>query len=96
MRIGKALTVAKLARSGAEAARLVKQGAISIGGCKPECSFFDTGGCDCGGWEKVTDPLREIEAGVCIKVGKGFYRLVNRLDGAGWDQVNGIGRVPQD
>jgi hypothetical protein len=94
MRIGKVLTETQLARSGSEATRLIKQGAISVGGCDPDCEFFTTGKCSCGGWRKVTNPVEEVEAGLAVKVGDGRWRLMNKLEGTGWDQVNGIARVP--
>jgi hypothetical protein len=96
MRLGKVLTVTNLARSGSEATRLIKQGAVSVGGCDPDCEFFDTGKCSCGGWKKVTNPVEEVEAGLAVKVGDGNYRLMNKLEGTGWDQVKGVARVPAD
>jgi hypothetical protein len=96
MRLGKVLTETKLARSRSEATRLIKQGAVSVGGCEPGCGFFDTGRCSCGGWRKVTNPVEEVEAGLSVKVGDGSYRLMNKLEGTGWDQVKGIARVPLD
>jgi predicted rRNA methylase YqxC with S4 and FtsJ domains len=96
MRLGKVLTETGLARSGSEATRLIKQGAVTVGGCDPNCTFFDTGKCSCGGWRKVTNPLEEVESGLAVKVGDGNWRMMNRLDvgGAGWDQVKGIAQVP--
>jgi predicted rRNA methylase YqxC with S4 and FtsJ domains len=95
MRLGKVLTETKLARSGSEATRLIKQGAVSVGGCKPNCEFLETGKCTCDGWTKVLNPVAEIEVGLAVKVGDGNWRLMNRLDGAGWDQVKGIATVPE-
>jgi predicted rRNA methylase YqxC with S4 and FtsJ domains len=94
MRLAKILVSEKLARSGSEANRLIAQGAVSVGGCAPDCDFFATGKCSCGGWKKVTSPIEEIESGLAVKVGTGLWRIVNKIDGTGWDQVNGIGRAP--
>ena len=94
MRLSKILTEIKLARSGSEAVRIIRQGAVSVGGCSSDCEFFIKGNCSCLGWRKVTDPLQEIESGIAIKVGSGLWRLMNRIEGSGWDQVNGIGRAP--
>lgn len=96
VRLGKVLTETKLARSGSEATRLIKQGAVSVGGCKPDCAFLDTGKCTCDGWTKVLNPVLEIEVGLAVRVGDGRWRLMNKLEGTGWDQVKGIARVPVD
>jgi hypothetical protein len=39
MKLSKALTETGMARSGAEAQRLVKQGAVLVGGCIPPCNM---------------------------------------------------------
>jgi hypothetical protein len=93
-RLGKVLTETKLARSGSEATRLIKQGAVSVGGCEEDCMFRNTGNCSCKGWRKITDPVAMVESGLAVKIGSGLWRLMNRAMGEGWDQVNGIGRVP--
>ena len=93
----KILVVTKLARSGSEANRLIKQGAIHVGGCKPDCTFFTTGKCTCGGWEKINNPAADIQSGLCVKVGNGLYRSVKRIDGRdGVDQLKGVAHVPPD
>jgi hypothetical protein len=94
MRLGKVLIETKLARSGSEATRLIQQGAVTVGGCDPDCKFVDTAKCSCGGWRRVTDPLEEVDSGLTVKVGDGLWRVVSKLEGAGFDQVNGIARVP--
>jgi predicted rRNA methylase YqxC with S4 and FtsJ domains len=94
MRLAKILTLEKLARSGSEANRLILQGSVYVGGCELGCDFFTTGKCSCDGWKKVTSPIEEIESGLAVKVGSGHWRLMNKIDGTGWDQVKGIGRAP--
>jgi predicted rRNA methylase YqxC with S4 and FtsJ domains len=94
MKLAKFLVESKLARTGMEAQRLIKSGAVRVGGCSEDCSFFSTGKCNCGGWEQITNPGQEVQPGLAVKVGGGFWRLVNRLDGqSGFDQLNGIARV---
>lgn len=86
-----------LARSRAEAQRLVRQGAVSIGGCKEDCTFFNTGKCTCGGWEKIEKPNHDVPEGWCIRVGNGFYRTVKRIDGRpGVDQLKGVCHVREE
>lgn len=87
------MVATELARSVGEANRLIKQGAVSVGGCDPRCEFFKTGKCTCGGWSKATSPTQEI-AGQSIKVGNGFYRCLPRLNGPGFDQLDGIIKIP--
>jgi predicted rRNA methylase YqxC with S4 and FtsJ domains len=94
MRLAKILVAAKMARSGSEANRFILQGAVYVGGCEPDCEFFSIGKCSCDGWRKVTSPIEEIESGLAVKVGSGHWRLMNKIDGSGWDQVNGVGRAP--
>ena len=95
-RLYKILVEEKLVRSRTEAERLIRQGAVSVGGCDPECTFFTTGKCTCGGWRKVTKATEEIEVGLVVKVGNGFWRVMNRLEGSGYDLVNGIGRSREE
>lgn len=92
MRLYEILVEEKLVRSRTEAERMIRQGAVSVGGCAPDCSFFTTGRCTCNGWRKVTKATEEIEVGLAVKVGKGFWRAMTRLDAPGFDLVNGIGR----
>lgn len=94
MKLDKVLVDQKLARSRAEAQRLIKQGAVSVGGCAADCTFFKTGNCTCGGWEKTTDTQDDIPSGWCVKIGKGFWRRVPKLEGEGFDQLNGVCKVP--
>ena len=98
MRLIKALVVTKMARSGSEAQRFVKQGAVWIGtGCTPECEFRRISfRCTCGGQRKATDPTEDLAAGTLLRVGDGNWRLMKpRVDGKdGFDQVPGVGRVP--
>lgn len=93
MKLFRILVERKLARSGGEATRLIKQGAVMVGGCELDCQFFATGKCSCGGWNKITDPIMEIAPGTCVKVGTGLWRCIPKLEGKGYDQVNGIARV---
>lgn len=94
MKLTKLLTESGLARTGGEANRLVKQGAVQVGGCDPSCSFFKTGKCSCGGWVKVTDPTEEITEGFAVKVGTGMWRTLPRIDGEkGFDQIRGVCRA---
>src|SRR5579863_2504457 len=96
-RLYKILVEEKLVRSRTEAERLIRQGAVSVGGCDPECTFFTTGKCTCGGWRKVTKVTEEIEVGLAVKVGNGSWRVMNRIDGKqGYDLVNGIGRSREE
>jgi S4 domain len=95
-RLYKILVEEKLVRSRTEAERLIRQGAVSVGGCDPECTFFTTGKCTCGGWRKVTKVTEEIEVGLAVKVSSGLWRVMNRLDGPGYDLVNGIGRSREE
>ncbi len=95
MRITKALTGLKLARSNSEAYRLVKQGAVRAGGCTPGCDFINTGVCHCGGWRRITDPKDEVRSGEVVKIGKGAWRLLSPMDDQGSMYARGIGRVPE-
>jgi len=93
MRLYQILVAEKLVRSRTEAERLIRQGGVSVGGCDPDCSFFTTGKCSCGGWRKITNVTEEIEVGLAVKVGNGNWRVMKRLDGTvGFDLVKGIGR----
>ena len=93
MKLYKILVAEKLVRSRTEGERLIRQGAVSVGGCAPGCPFFTTGACTCDGWQKVTNPVEEIEVGLAVKVGTGLWRVMPRIDNrAGVDLVNGIGR----
>ena len=98
MRLGDVLITFGLARSKGEAARFAKQGAVSVGGCNPDCTWFTTGRCACGGWEKVTDVRAELEPGLAVKVGSGNWRCMTRDNqgkpGPVYDQVPGVARVP--
>jgi S4 domain len=96
MKLAKILVAEKMVRSGSEANRMILQGAVYVGGCAEDCDFFTTGKCSCGGWNKVTSPTAEIAPGLAVKIGTGHWRLMNRLEGTGWDQVKGIGRAPAD
>lgn len=93
MRLYEILVSEKMVRSRTEADRMIKQGAVSVGGCDSDCSFFSTGRCACGGWRKVTKVTEEIEVGMAVKIGSGNWRVMTRLDGTvGFDMVKGIGR----
>jgi hypothetical protein len=95
VKLMKFLVVAKLALSGSEANRLIKQGAVQVGGCDPDCTFFTTGKCTCGGWAKITNPAEEIAAGLSVKVGSGFGRTVAKIDGtSGFQFLHGVAKVP--
>lgn len=98
MKLVKALVLLDMARSGAEANRLVKQGSVWFGGCIPPCNarVFPYK-CTCDGWKKSTNPIEEVSAGQVIRIKDGSWRLLNRIDGQqGFDQVVGIGRVPDE
>ena len=94
MRIARILVEYQLARSGAEAIRLLGQGAVSVGGCDPSCDYFTCGKCVCGGWRKVTNPVEEIEPGLVVKIGNGFMRLIPRMGSGGYDALSGVCRAP--
>ncbi len=95
LKLAKAMTELSLARTGGEAQRLIKGGGVRVGYCSPECSFFKTGRCDCGGWRKVTNPVEEVASDLVIKVGDGFGRLVLKLDGTTrYDWLWSVARVP--
>jgi len=96
MRLVKALVLLKIARSGAEANRLVKQGSVWFGGCIEPCNGrLSPYKCTCDGWKKSTNPTVEVFAGQVIRIKDGSWRLVQREDGQkGFDQLPGIGRVP--
>jgi predicted rRNA methylase YqxC with S4 and FtsJ domains len=98
MKLAKALTALKIARSGSEAQRLIKQGAVLVGGCIPPCNGrMPPYKCTCNGWRKVTSPTEDIPAGQVVRISDGNWRLMNRLDNtSGFDQVPGIGWVPED
>lgn len=97
MRLTKVLTEMGLARTGGEANRLIKQGSVSIGGCYAGCSFISTGRCDCGGWEKATQPTQDIAPRTVVKIANGFYRTIPKIDGEkGFDQLPGVCRVPEE
>ncbi|HEX5426633.1 MAG TPA: hypothetical protein VFW94_24150 [Candidatus Acidoferrales bacterium] len=99
MKLTKAMVAIGLSRSVADAQRLVKQGAVWVGGCAPPCNprqepFLK---CFCGGWRKITNPAERVETGEKVRVSSGNWRLVNRTDGRpGWDQLPGIGEVPDE
>lgn len=97
MKLVKALTALGIARSGAEANRFVRQGAIWVGGCIPPCNarMFPFK-CVCGGWRKATDPIENIPAGVVVRLKDGNWRLMPREGTSAFDQVPGIGWVPED
>ena len=98
MKLVKALTTLKIARSGSEANRFIKQGAIWIGGCIPPCNGrMSPYKCTCGGWRKANNPIEDVPAGQVVRLKDGNWRLMTRLDGgSGFDQVPGIGWVPED
>ena len=97
MRLAKALVLLKMARSGAEANRLVKQGSVLVGGCIPPCNArIVPFKCNCCGWQKITNPIEEISADTVLRIKDGSWRLLLREDGKqGFDQVIGIGRIPE-
>jgi hypothetical protein len=95
-RLYKILVDEGLVRSRTEAERFIRQGSVSVGGCEPDCSFFSTGKCTCGGWRKVTKATEEIPVGWAVKVGTGFYRVMTAVDRPGYDVVKGIGRSREE
>jgi predicted rRNA methylase YqxC with S4 and FtsJ domains len=97
MRLAKVLTTLKMAQSGSEAQRLIKQGAVLVGGCIPPCNGrMPPYKCVCDGWKKITNPGEDVAAGQVVRIGDGNYRMIKRLDGtAGYDMFIGIGCVPE-
>jgi hypothetical protein len=97
MKLVKALVSLNMARSNAEANRLVKQGSVWIGGCIPPCNArMAPYKCTCNGWHKSTNPTEEVSPGIVIRIKDGSWRLLAREDGRnGFDQIPGIGRVPE-
>lgn len=97
MKLAKALVALGMARSGAEAQRLVKEGAVLAGGCIPPCNArLPPYKCVCAGWAKVTNPAQDVAAGVVLRVKDGNYRLLKRDGSQGFDTIPGIGWVPDD
>ena len=98
MKIVKALVLLKMARSGAETNRLVKQGSVWFGGCIAPCNarIFPFK-CTCNGWKKTINPIEEVHLGQVLRVRDGSWRLLTCEDGKqGFDQVIGIGKVSMD
>ena len=98
MKLFKALVSLEMARSNAEAQRLVKQGSVWVGGCIAPCNArkfpFK---CTCSGWRKVVNPTEEIKIHEVIRIKDGSFRLMTRDDGvAGFDSLRGIGRLLLD
>jgi hypothetical protein len=96
MKLSKALVETKMARSGAEAQRLVKQGAVLVGGCIPPCNPRKEpyNKCTCGGWKKITNPVEDVNSGEVMRIGDGSWRLPKKESAQGFDQVPGIAWVP--
>ncbi len=94
MKAERAVFVSGLARSMGEARRMIKQGQVSIGSCRPECQHIP---CDCQGeygWAKLSDPMEEITSGSILKVGPGLWRCLPKIDnGAKFDQLPGTARI---
>jgi len=78
-----------MARSNAEADRFCKQGSVRVlrDGCEGGFPI------DKERWEKVLDSRTEIRENVPVIVGSGLWRCVPRLEGAGFDQLQGVGRA---
>jgi hypothetical protein len=97
MRLAKVLTTLRMAQSGSEAQRLIKQGAVYVGGCIPPCNGrMLPYKCVCDGWKKITNPGEDIAEGVVVRIGDGNYRMVKKLDGTtGFEMFIGIGWVPE-
>lgn len=92
-----AMTTFGLARSNAEAHRLIKQGAVSVGGCIFPCNKRQFPyKCTCDGWHKATNPKEDVTSGKVIRVGPmGLYRFVTKMDRKqGIDTLKGICRIP--
>jgi hypothetical protein len=51
--------------------------------------------CNCGGWKKITNPAEDIAPGVVVRIGDGSWRLLTREGITGFEQVPGIGWVPE-
>jgi len=98
MQVNKAMLELGMVRSMGEVTRLVKQGAVLVGGCIQPCNMRITPfKCTCGGWRKVTDFREEVLSGTVVRIGKGNYRLLPREDGKqGFNQLKGIGWIPED
>ena len=102
MKLVKALTALKMARSGSEANRMVKEGSVLVGGCIPPCNGrLPPYKCTCGGWRKASNPAENIDAGTVLRVKDGSWRLLVRegsvkATGTVYDQLPGIGWVPEE
>ena len=98
MKLIKALVALNMARSNAEANRLVKQNAVWVGNCKEGCSLRHTSfTCNCGGWHKAFTPTEDIPVGGCLRIKEGNIRLMTRENGnQGFDQLQGSGRITVD
>ena len=95
MKLSKALVETEMARSGAEAQRLVKQGGVLVGGCIPPCNMRQSPyKCTCGGWRKIVNPVEDVQTGEVMRVGDGSWRLLSREGAQGFDQIRGIAWVP--
>ena len=95
MRLAKAVTSLNMARSGAEANRLIKQGSILVGGCITLCNArIEPFKCTCNGWKKITNPVEEIDDGTVIRIKDGSWRVLPKDGKPGFDQLPGIGRIP--
>jgi hypothetical protein len=96
MKLAKALIELEMARSGAEAQRLVKQGCVWVGGCIPPCNArLPPFKCTCNGWRKVLNPVEDVPEGQVLRIGDGSWRLLPSSDpNRKFDQVRGIGRIP--
>ena len=97
MKLVKALKTLGMARTGSEANRMVKEGSILVGGCIPPCNArMPPYKCVCDGWRKATNPVEEIPAGTVLRVRDGRWRLLTGDVPNKFDQVPGIGWVPEE
>jgi predicted rRNA methylase YqxC with S4 and FtsJ domains len=89
MKLSDILVEQEMARSKAEATRLVKQGSVRV--LKDDC----VGGypIDPAQWGKITEPRTEIKPRTPLIVGNGHWRLVSRDGAVGYDQLWGVGRA---
>ena len=97
MKVVKALVELGMARSGAEAQRMVKEGMVWAGGCITPCNprRAPYTRCTCNGWHRAKLPTEDIPEITVLRVKDGNYRFMKRMDGqSGIDVVKGIGRVP--
>lgn len=99
MRVDQLMLASGMVLSRSEAQRLIKGGAVFMGGCvgpcnarRFQCPSFAGNNCDL--WLRVTDPTTEAIPGEVIRIGRGNYRLV-QIQGSGQlAQLPGVCYIP--